>query len=178
VNALARKSQPWLSLLVRLGLAVVLGLAAWPKLKDLPGSQRSVALYDLFPPAIEQVIGVALPVVELALALLLLTGLLTRYAAVCFGLMLVAFTLGIISAWARGLNIDCGCFAIGEVLGPGEKAQYLAEILRDVGFMAMCAFLMVWPRSICSLDRVMGLEAQPGQTKKKDQDGEGKEQAD
>jgi uncharacterized membrane protein YphA (DoxX/SURF4 family) len=131
--------------------------AAIPKLRDLRASELSVALYQIFPPAINQIIGVALPIIEVTLALLFVSGLLTRYASVVFGLMLVAFIAGIASAWARGLSIDCGCFSPGGALAPGEEAQYGLEILRDIGFMAMVAFLMIWPRSVASVDNLLGL---------------------
>jgi uncharacterized membrane protein YphA (DoxX/SURF4 family) len=153
--------QPWLSLLVRLGLAVVAGLAAWPKLEDLAASQRSVAAYELFPEAIWKLVGIGLPVVELALAVLFAAGLLTRYASALFGVMLVLFAVGIASAWARGLNIDCGCFSPGGALTAGEQAKYGWEILRDVGFMAMAAFLVWQPWSRLSLDTVLGLNPAP-----------------
>jgi uncharacterized membrane protein YphA (DoxX/SURF4 family) len=149
--------QPWLSLLVRLGLAVVMFWAAIPKLSDLRGSTQMVALYQIFPPAINQLIGVGLPIIELTLGILFLTGLLSRYASIVFGLMLVAFIAGIISAWARGLSIDCGCFSVDGALKPGEQTKYGQDILRDIGFMAMTAFLAIWPRSMASADTLLGL---------------------
>ena len=48
-----------------------------------------------------------------AVGLLLVIGLLTRVSAVVLGLLLVAFIVGVGSAWARGLSIDCGCFGGG-----------------------------------------------------------------
>ncbi|MDR1634280.1 MAG: DoxX family membrane protein [Bifidobacteriaceae bacterium] len=149
--------QPWLSLVVRLGLAVVTVKAALPKLRDLRGSGLAVGLYQIFPTSINQLIGVALPIVELALGVVFVAGLLTRYASVVFGLMQVAFIAGIASAWARGLNIDCGCFAVGTELAPGTEPAYAEDILRDIGFLAMAAFLVIWPRSVASLDNVFGL---------------------
>jgi uncharacterized membrane protein YphA (DoxX/SURF4 family) len=146
---------------VRLGLAAVLAFAAVPKLADLRTSQQAVSNYRLFPAAINQLIGVGLPIIELALALLILAGLLTRYAAVVFGLMLVVFIAGIISAWARGLNIDCGCFpGIKADLSADVGARYVGDIARDVGFVAMTVFLAVWPRSALSLDKRFGLDPQ------------------
>jgi uncharacterized membrane protein YphA (DoxX/SURF4 family) len=133
--------------------------AGLPKLLDLRASAQAVANYQLFPYAINQFIGVALPIVELALAVLFLTGLLTRYASVVFGLMLVAFIAGIAQAWARGLEMtDCGCLPpINAQLDPNAQAEYGKEILRDLGFMAMVVFLTIWPRSVASLDNVLGL---------------------
>jgi uncharacterized membrane protein YphA (DoxX/SURF4 family) len=128
---------------------------------DLTGSQNAVAAYQLFPVALSDLIGTVLPIVELVLALLFLSGLLTRPAAFLFGLMLIAFIAGIASAWARGLNIACGCFGVGGELTGGEQAQYGLEILRDIGFIALTAFLVIWPRSVLSLDRVFGLDPLP-----------------
>ena len=60
-------------------------------------------------------------------ALLLVLGLFTRAAAVVGGLLMVAFLVGIISAWARGLTIDCGCFGGGGTIAAAQT-HYLSEI--------------------------------------------------
>jgi uncharacterized membrane protein YphA (DoxX/SURF4 family) len=148
-------------LAVRLGLAAVLFWAAIPKLTDFNASWQSVAAYRLFPPTINQIIGVALPIVELVLAILLLVGLLSRYSAVLFGVMLIVFIAGIVSAWARGLNIACGCFGPGGDLTAGEQAKFGQEIARDLGFMVMTAFGAIWPKSKGSLDTLLGLDPPP-----------------
>lgn len=69
---------------------------------------------------------------------------------------MVVFIAGIVSAWARGLNIDCGCFGTGGPVAPGETA-YGVDIARDIGFLALAGIVMVWPRSPLSLDRFAGL---------------------
>jgi uncharacterized membrane protein YphA (DoxX/SURF4 family) len=149
--------QPWLSLVVRLALAVILARAAIPKLMDIQGSQQDVVGYDIFPWSLARLIGTVLPVVELILAILLVAGLLTRWAALVFGLMLVAFIAGMAQAWARGLNISCGCFSVGP-LPAGEKPAFLQEILRDVGFLVLCAWAVIWPRSRFSADSLLGFD--------------------
>ena len=58
-------------------------------------------------------VGHLLPVLEVVVGLCLVLGLLTRGAAVVSALLFVAFIVGIASAWARGLQIDCGCFGGG-----------------------------------------------------------------
>ncbi|ANS77617.1 Conserved membrane protein [Serinicoccus hydrothermalis] len=138
-------------LLLRLGLAGVLGYAGWTKITDLTGSVQNVVAYQLFPYELARAIGVLLPVVELALAALLLVGLLTRVSALLAALLMVAFIAGIASAWARGLAIDCGCFGTGGPVAP-EDTRYLAEMVRDTGFLAMALWLAVRPRTLASLD--------------------------
>ncbi|MFC3998579.1 MauE/DoxX family redox-associated membrane protein [Nocardiopsis sediminis] len=147
--------QPWLTLAARLGLAGVLGFAAVTKFPPAL-SVQSVEAYQLFSPAVAELIGYTLPLFELALALLLVIGLATRYAGAVAGLLMLAFIAGITSAWARGLTIDCGCFGTGGPVAPGETA-YGADIARDIGFLALAAIITVWPRSPFALDRLFGL---------------------
>jgi uncharacterized membrane protein YphA (DoxX/SURF4 family) len=150
--------QPWLSLLVRLALGVIALWAAIPKILDLQQSQLAVGAYDIFSPGLTQLIGYALPFIELVIGLLFLAGLLTRYVSVVWGLLMVVFIAGIISAWARGLNIDCGCFNPGGVNPDVDGTTYFIEILRDIGFIAMGAFLVIWPWSKYSVDKQLDLE--------------------
>lgn len=142
-------------------MAATFLVAAWPKFGDLAASQRAVAAYELFPPVWNNLFGVAVPIIEVAVALLLCVGLLTRYSAALFGLMMVAYICGIISAWSRGLSIDCGCFTPGGELAPGEATKYLQDVLRDVGLAVVAAYLTVWPRSKLSADSVMKLDPVP-----------------
>src|SRR5690606_29741037 len=110
--------QPWISTVVRLGLAAVALVAGLAKIGDLPGSVRAVRAYELLPETLAVLVGNALPMVEIVVGLLLLAGLFTRVAAAVFGLLMVAFVIGIISAWTRGLAIDCGCFGGGGQVEP------------------------------------------------------------
>ncbi|WP_046471668.1 MauE/DoxX family redox-associated membrane protein [Allosalinactinospora lopnorensis] len=147
--------QPWVSLLARLGLAAVLGFAAYTKLPPAL-SVQSVEAYQLFSPGAAEFIGYTLPLFEFALALLLVVGLATRYVGAVTALLMIVFIAGIISAWTRGLAIDCGCFGTGGEVASGET-QYGLDIARDIGFLALAGIVMVWPRSPFTLDRLFGL---------------------
>ena len=58
------------------------------------------------------------------------------------------------SAWARGLQIDCGCFSKGGAVAAGETA-YPAEIARDVGLLIVALGLARWSRSRFALETVL-----------------------
>ena len=64
---------------------------------------------------------------------------------------MLAFIIGISSAWARGLTIDCGCFGGGGTVA-ANQTKYAQEIARDTGLLLAAAFLVVWPGSRLSLD--------------------------
>ncbi|MFF5171442.1 MauE/DoxX family redox-associated membrane protein [Micromonospora sp. NPDC000089] len=144
--------RPWLGVAVRLGLAAVWLIAGAAKVGDLAASGRAVNAYQVLPYDAATAIGAALPFVELALGVLLLLGLATRLAAGVSAGLLVVFIAGIASAWARGLAIDCGCFGSGGQLAAGQAPSYLPEILRDLGFLALAGFLLIWPRTPVSVD--------------------------
>lgn len=144
--------RSWISTLVRLGLAGVFLVAGGLKVTDLDANARAVVAYQLMPNDIAILIGKIQPFFEIGLGLFLLMGLATRIAAWISAVTLVIFISGIASAWARGLNIDCGCFSKGGQLGPGETPNYLPSILWDVAYLAMAIFLILYPASRFSLD--------------------------
>lgn len=148
-------TQPWLSLLVRLGLAAVWLIAGGSKVTDLATNVRSVNAYRLFPYGVSQVIGSAQPFLEIALGVLLLIGLGVRASAVTSAVLLVIFIAGIISAGVRGLRIDCGCFSSGGNLAANQNTAYVQEVLRDLGFLVMSLFLVQWPRGKATLDGLL-----------------------
>lgn len=141
-------------LLARLALGGVLLVAGLLKVGDPTGSIQSVVAYRLFDYSVAEMIGLMLPVVEIGLGALLILGLLTRAAAAAGAVLMLVFIAGIISAWARGLAIDCGCFGSGGPVDPSETA-YLPEILRDAALFAAGAWLVVRPRSLLAVDSLL-----------------------
>ena len=109
-------------LVARLTLGGVMLVAGGLKVTKPEVSARAVQAYQLLPFDLATYLGYGLPIVEIVLGLLLLLGLFTRTAALVSGVMLVAFVIGISSAWARGLSIDCGCFGQGGTIAPSRDA--------------------------------------------------------
>src|ERR671920_2077098 len=124
---------PWISTVARLVLAGVWIVAGALKVGDLDASARAVNAYQLMPYDAAKVVGAVQPFLEIALGLLLLIGLAVRLSAGISAVLLTVFIAGMVSAWARGLQIDCGCFSRGGTLGPGETPAYAADLARDVG---------------------------------------------
>lgn len=129
----------------------MLGAAGLLKIADPDASVRAVAAYELLPYSAERIIGYGLPFAEIALALLLLLGLATRFAAATSGLLMIAFIAAVGAAWVRGLSIDCGCFGGGGQVAP-DQTRYLEEILRDAGLLLLAGWLVMFPVSTYALD--------------------------
>ena len=146
------KLQPWIGLLSRLTLGGVLFVAGYLKVDKLEVSQMAVRSYELLPIPIANFLGQTLPFFEVVIGLLLILGAATRAVAALGGFTMFIFIIAIAQAWARGLNIDCGCFGGGGTVAPGQT-RYLQEILRDAGLVALALFLVRYPITKFSIDR-------------------------
>ena len=146
------KLQPWIGLLSRLTLGGVLFVAGYLKVDKLEVSQMAVRSYELLPIPIANFLGQTLPFFEVVFGLLLILGAATRAVAALGGFTMFIFIIAIAQAWARGLNIDCGCFGGGGTVDPGQT-RYLQEILRDAGLVALALFLVRYPITKFSIDK-------------------------
>jgi uncharacterized membrane protein YphA (DoxX/SURF4 family) len=106
----------------------------------------------MLPISVANILGLVLPPVEIALGLLLILGALTRVVAALGGFTMFIFIIAISQAWARGLNIDCGCFGGGGSVA-AEDTRYLQEILRDLGLVFLAAYLVRYPLTKFSIDK-------------------------
>ncbi|CAN2196008.1 COG2259 Predicted membrane protein [Candidatus Nanopelagicaceae bacterium] len=145
-------AQPWLGLIARLILGGVLLVAGYLKVVAPDKSQMAVRAYEMLPISVANALGLVLPFAEVAIGALLILGSLTRVMAVLGGFTMVIFIIAISQAWARGLNIDCGCFGGGGAVEPGQT-KYLQEILRDTGLAFLAAYLIRYPVTKFSVDK-------------------------
>jgi uncharacterized membrane protein YphA (DoxX/SURF4 family) len=152
ITALSARPWPhWVTFAARQILGIVLVVAGALKLPYLEASVQAVRAYQLLPFEFTRIVGYALPIIEVALGLLLITGTFTRLAALGGSLLMVAFVVGIASVWARGISIDCGCFGDGGEI-EASKTQYPLEIARDAGLLLAGAWAVWRPRAPFAVD--------------------------
>ncbi len=145
----------WVGVAARLVLGVVLLVAGLLKVGALGESVNAVMAYRILPYELVAPVGITLPFIEIVVGLLLIAGLYTRLAGLAGALLMVAFIIGIASAWARGLALDCGCFGGGgEIPLEQAVAAYPWEIARDVGLLLLGAWLVVFPRTPVAVDNL------------------------
>jgi uncharacterized membrane protein YphA (DoxX/SURF4 family) len=146
--------KQWIGLVARLIVGVIDLLAGLSKFGDPAGNVRAVRAYQVLPESIVPVVGHALPTVEILIGALLILGLFTRPMAILSGLFFIAFIIGISQAWARGLEINCGCFGNSGVPVNPHK-QYALDIARDIGLLLCSVWLVIWPRTKFALDNLL-----------------------
>lgn len=160
-------TNPYLTLISRFFLGTIFLLSGLTKLGVPQAFTASINGYEMpLPSFLVQVMAVGLPPLELALGVLLLVGLWTRFAAAIAGGLMVVFTIAMTQAAFRGLSPDCGCFsgpqsnpvgaAVMSALGPvgtflASETVGVESIARDIAFLLMAVHLFFVP-SIFSID--------------------------
>jgi uncharacterized membrane protein YphA (DoxX/SURF4 family) len=144
--------QPWVSLMVRVAAGTVMLWAGIAKMLDIPASVRAVRAYRLLPEAVVPLVGNALPYLEIGLGVFLIAGLMARWMAGIYLVMLAVYLFGVIWAWGHGLQIDCGCFGGDGTLAEGATADYAGHFIERAELIALGAWLFFFPRSRLSLD--------------------------
>jgi uncharacterized membrane protein YphA (DoxX/SURF4 family) len=118
------------ALLLRLALGAIFVYAAWLKLsKPWALFAMSIDSYQLLPLWAVETVARVLPWLELAVGVCLIAGIFLRSAAVATTLLLAVFFGLMVRAYAKGMEINCGCF------GPGEVISW-KTLLRDGSLLA------------------------------------------
>jgi uncharacterized membrane protein YphA (DoxX/SURF4 family) len=114
-------------------------IAGLLKMADPAKFASNIANYRLLQDFLINSVAIILPGIEVAAGLLVLLGFFLRPAALVITSMTVLFSFVILSALARGLNIECGCF--GTVTG---RHVGLLNLAIDLALLA-CAAPLVLP---------------------------------
>jgi len=98
--------------------------------------------YDLIPwRAATVAFAFYLPWLEIICGLAILVRPLRTAALLVLSALLLAFTAALALAWARGLDISCGCFG-----GTTSHPRYVLWLARDIGLLAV-TFTLLRPRT-------------------------------
>ena len=134
------RPMAYLILIGRLILSAAFILAALPKIQDPAAFAISVEGYHVVTDNLAMWIALVLPWLELVAGFGLLIPQIRRGSNLIIALLLVLFIALHASAWARGLDINCGCFNAHE---SKKTPGYLWLILRNIGLLAACICVLI-----------------------------------
>jgi putative oxidoreductase len=124
--------------ILRLLVGGMFVLAGVLKIADPAKFAQDVGNYRLMPHELTNLVAILVPWIELTAGVLVLTGIWLRAAALVITSLTAMFFLIIVSALARGLNIECGCF--GTV---GGRHVGLVNLAIDSTLLVLAA-LLAW----------------------------------
>lgn len=139
---------------LRFYLALVFVTAGWGKIAAPHDFALSVATYQILPLALVNAFSIVVPWMEVLAGALLFFGFWTKPSSlVIFGLLSM-FTTALIIALAKGLDIDCGCFASADA---AEEIGY-ATLVRDLIWLFIAIFLLLCDTGRFAVDGLLRRE--------------------
>lgn len=137
----------WMSFLSRLVLAAIWIVSGSLKASDMMETRVAVRAYQVLPDWAVPSVAFMLPALEILLGVFLLLGIKNQWMGIVSAVVFILFIVMIVQAWARGLQIDCGCFGGGGYDASVNHVTYLSEIARDLAFMVFAVWLACFPRT-------------------------------
>jgi uncharacterized membrane protein YphA (DoxX/SURF4 family) len=138
----------WAGLAVRVAAAGIWIVSGAAKIPDINAFQILVQRYAILPPVLAGPFAAILPFLEVGIGVYLLAGLFVRGTALVGTLLFGVFLAAQISALARGISLDCGCF--GTI---AETVVSPLTILRDFALGIPTFLMLAAPARTLSLDK-------------------------
>ena len=129
--------------ITRIYLALVFIVSGLDKIADLSTFAQSIENYKILPISIVNFIAIFIPWLELVAGAFLLLGIYIKENSVIIITLLTVFTLGIISAILRNLDIDCGCQGTFD----GQKVGLL-KIIENVALIVVAYLSIKFPKQV------------------------------
>lgn len=125
-------------LILRLVLGGLFIYASIDKILDPAEFAKTIKNYDMMPIALVNIPAIILPYLEFFTGLFLILGIWKRGSSALIIIMLFFFLIGLSQAFARGLDINCGCFSLEN---SNSTSDILVRIIEDI-FMLIAAVLI------------------------------------
>jgi uncharacterized membrane protein YphA (DoxX/SURF4 family) len=139
---LSHRAVLWVS---RILLGGVFLYAASSKIFALDAFAMSIKHYQMVPTELIPLFATLLAGVEVSVGLALVAGVWRQGASALVTAMLAMFTVALVTAYAKGLSIECGCFTsdlsferAGEI-----RALMLERIIEDIALLLVASNLFV-----------------------------------
>lgn len=108
---------------------------------------QSIQGYEIFSQEWATFLGGIIGPLEVAGGVILLLGVVPRFAGWLSTIVLTLFIIGIGQAWARGLVIDCGCFGDVQISDDVER-DYAFSIARDILYVVLSFVVAYGPHRL------------------------------
>jgi len=135
---------------VQIALQIIIGAvflyASYNKLFDQEGFSKSVYAYKFVPDFMVNILAIIVPPLEFIAGLLLMFGLFRKGSALVIITLLVVFLIALVQAYARGLDIDCGCFG-SDPAAKTTQGDILMRIFQDILLLAGAIIIFKFSRS-------------------------------
>ncbi|MBN1945547.1 MAG: DoxX family membrane protein [Bradymonadales bacterium] len=137
---------------IRILVGVVFIYASWYKLAEPRDFAISIAMYEMLPIGLINLMAITLPAIELVAGITLIAGLWTKESAFVVNGMLVMFIIAICYVvFVRGEpNFGCGCFSPAAEAAEEEMAT--GTLIRDIWYLVGCGYVQLFDDGALGID--------------------------
>lgn len=132
-------SHPIIILICRIIVGYIFLSFGISKLAEPALFAKEISHYDIAPLWSINLIAIFIPWIEILAGLMFLLGVLPKTNSIIIGGLLVFFIIMVASAWARGLNINCGCSQVN------PTPVGLKKIIENSISLIMCIIVYLYP---------------------------------
>lgn len=132
-------SNKYLQITLRVILGAIFIFASYGKLFNPADFAKAILRYEFLPIFFVNILAIVMPWLEFIVGLLLIAGVFRKASSMLAGISLVMFLIALISAYARGLDISCGCFSLEET---SSKGDIIYRIIQD--FIMLIAVIIIY----------------------------------
>jgi len=137
-------TDPRLRKLAKILIGTIFVAAAIDKIANPDAFAKSINNFHLLPYEALNVPALILPWVELITGAMLLFSIKEKAASFLISSMLIIFIVAILTAIARGYNIDCGCFGESSPAAAAEVTKVgWAKVLEDARWLIASLFIFL-----------------------------------
>ena len=147
----ADRIAAWFAVPVRWYLGVLFVGACLHKIAEPASFALDIATYDILPLVAVNLVAIVLPWIELYAGAMLIAGWRVRASSLIVAAMMLVFLAALWIALARGLDMS-GCFASQ---GAEEDPISRVTVLRDIVWLGLALFVVVFDRGLVGLDRLL-----------------------
>ncbi len=154
-------ANPYAVFVTRVFIGLLFIVSSLEKIVDPTAFTQSIVSYKLLPASISVVIATVLPWLELLCGFAVLFGVFLRGSSLLLSLMIATFTIAVVTALVRGLDISCGCFT----QDPSNGKIGWMKVVQDVTLLALTVFLYYSSSVKFSIEHYLRNRKTAGETK-------------
>jgi uncharacterized membrane protein YphA (DoxX/SURF4 family) len=125
-------SNKYLQFVLRLIIGGMFIYVAYNKLINPEEFAKAIKNYDMMPFWIINIMAIILPYIELFSGIFLILGIFKKGSSMIIAISLFIFIIALTTAYARGLNIDCGCGFSSLIQEKASKNELLIRVFEDI----------------------------------------------
>jgi uncharacterized membrane protein YphA (DoxX/SURF4 family) len=136
---------------LRIFLGVIFVYSSADKVLEPDRFAIAIRGYQILPLGLTNLAALVIAWGELLSGIMLIFGVFTRKAAAAVLILLLVFTVAIVTTMVRGVVVDCGCFA-----NEGGSQTGFHLVLRNLFLLATALMVMRFDRDFFGLTKFLG----------------------